>query len=173
MKYLGDQIISNKAARYLGIIIACFMLFAGSCQSAKSNKATTSGLYKPNTRAAAEDYAGAWLTSVERFLGIRNYFHMMVNIEHGSIIVTQHKINVMTRDFFDFQVLHLSSTTNTCPDGASVQDELMHRMSNTTAAFKKHTLSLPTTRPLNTVSKDERRSNRTLAIIAFSLKSAS
>ena len=36
----------------------------------------------------------------------------------------------MTRDFFDFQILHLSSTTNQTPDlnNVKLRDELIRRM---------------------------------------------
>ena len=44
----------------------------------------------------------------------------------------------MTRDFFDFQVVHLSSTTNQLPrmTDASLQKELTTRMNKTVEQFK-------------------------------------
>lgn len=136
--------------------------------------AAFSGLYKPNTTISTEDYGGAWLASIDKFEDIRNWFHMMVNIEHGTLAMTLtgHSgtpKNIMTRDFFDFLVIHLSSTTNTMPHDPSseIKSILIDRMKDTVGNLSSRV------KPFGALYQKISSLNQTVAILPYSSTPAS
>jgi len=103
----------------------------------KVNNKRFSGLYRPNTEVS-EAFSGAFLTHKNRFLNKNSLMRLnrirMRGIELAIFAFYFEGINVMTRDYFDFQVIHLSSTTNQAPhisDDTVLQNELLSRMRNT------------------------------------------
>lgn len=78
---------------------------------------------------------------------------------------------VMTRDFFDFQVLHLSSTTNQLPRDSSGKfyDHLLDKMTKTAAEMKSDSEAASFARRRS----EQKVSNRTVALIPFSSSAAS
>ena len=71
-----------------------------------------SGVYAPDTKRASEVYAGSWLASRDRFLKNKDRIERISFLEQGSFAIVGRGVTAMTRDFFDFQVIHLSSTSN-------------------------------------------------------------
>jgi hypothetical protein len=77
----------------------------------------------------------------------------------------------MTRDYFDFQVQHLSSTTNQLPEETSLQfcNMLMKRMKRVVKGLESQSKNI-TDKPF---FRDGRLIDETVAIIPYSSKSAS
>lgn len=75
-----------------------------------------SGLYRAD--GEHESYAGAWLAPKKRLVDSYRQLNQTSNLEGSTMAVSGYgrrqdpRITFMTRDFFDFQVLHLSVTTN-------------------------------------------------------------
>jgi len=75
-----------------------------------------SGLYR--AEGEHESYAGAWLAPLKRLANSYPQLNRTTNLEGSTMAISGYgrrqdpRITVMTRDFFDFQVLHLSVTTN-------------------------------------------------------------
>ena len=82
-----------------------------------------SGVYKPNIEESkqAEDFAAAFLVSKKRFIEAYPGIHGATNMAGVSFGVTRLKImnprylTLMSRDYFDFLVEHLSATSNYVP----------------------------------------------------------
>ena len=93
-----------------------------------------SGVYAPNPHYSAEIYGASWLASVEALLDLRPRLDNIHDLEGASFFlvdvnckkifyidppdnrtcdILKRRSTLMTRDYFDFQVQHLSSTTNT------------------------------------------------------------
>ena len=98
------------------------------------------------------------------FLGINN-------LEGGSLALTgqQYERNMLTRDYFDFHVSHLSCSTNGIANESSdafLANTLSTKLSQTTAILQDenwHPLQLA----------DVRLSEKTVGIITFSMASGS
>lgn len=88
-----------------------------------------SGVYTPNVHYSLESYAGAWLIKRDVYMTLDNMIDRMGSLETASTMVVQNHgiIPVMTRDYFDFQVEHLSSTTNQLRNH-NADDVLLHRL---------------------------------------------
>ena len=92
-----------------------------------------SGVYSPNPHYSAEIYGASWLASVEALLDLRPRLDEIHDLEGASFFIVdvnckkmfyidqpdnrtcdvlKRRATLMTRDYFDFQVEHLSSTTN-------------------------------------------------------------
>jgi hypothetical protein len=75
-----------------------------------------SGLYRAD--GEHESYAGAWLAPKKRLLDSYRQLNRTTNLEGSTMAVSGYgrrqdpRVAIMSRDFFDFQVLHLSVTTN-------------------------------------------------------------
>ena len=140
--------------------------------------AAFSGVYRPNLQRSQEHYAGCWLVPVDRFLHAKHYiYNQLTNLEGAchAILTTGSKIDVMSRDFFDFQALHLSSTTNVLPAdnvNSDLSKELMYNMNQTVDILSTSTIKKNTKKYKNK-SLSDRWSRQTIAIIAFSEQSAS
>lgn len=111
----------------LGISV-CFCSSADNIEGSVSieavKKSQFSGVYNPTTRYGFESYAGSWLSPKSKFLEIEHGINGISNLEGASFSMILHGMTVMTRDYFDFQVLHLSSTTNHLP----VQSDSLHKV---------------------------------------------
>lgn len=97
---------------YIFLIHICYHINIVKCDfSIVPQSEIFSGIYAPFTKFAMEPFASCWLITKRRF--IQSSFEKMGNFEGAvfSILVDTH--TVMTRDYFDFQVEHLSPTTNT------------------------------------------------------------
>lgn len=90
-----------------------------------------SGVYIPDLTKGKENYAGAWLATVETFQLLQPRLDNIIDLEGASFFITEQRCStnhikkssskmctiqktyqtVLTRDYFDFQVEHLSSTT--------------------------------------------------------------
>ena len=98
-------------------------------------KPIESGLYRPNTSRALEHYAGAWLVSKRRLLEAKLRIQHIRSLEGASFAVSgyashqDYRTTLMTRDYFDFAVQHLSSTTNQLPQFSTQEflDELLQQ----------------------------------------------
>lgn len=111
-------------------IFFAFFIAANSDQ----NVEIFSGVYKPNLSRGVEIYAGAWLAPVKMFQDLQPRLDdpLTVSLEAASFFIVDQNCRkmfymnatspevcetlklsktLMTRDYFDFQVEHLSSTT--------------------------------------------------------------
>lgn len=122
-----------------------------------------SGLYNPNLNYSRENFAGSWLVSVDMFISKKRIMRTINNIEGASFIMAGDGISdgfaLMTRDYFDFQVIHLSSTTNNL-EGSALLDALTRRMRHVVKELSKVTVAGN--------SSDSRLYLQTVAIIPFS-----
>jgi hypothetical protein len=130
---------------------------------------TFSGVYLPNLEFTAEHYAGAWLTTKARFLNTLPFLRKIDGLESASFAILHQGTNAMTRDYFDFQLLHLSSTTNQLPTftKSRLNDELRHRMAETVKLLRTTNTSI------NRRNKDKRLLRQTVVLIPFSTRPAS
>ena len=125
-----------------------------------------SGFYAWNRTepTIAEDYAGAWLVSKQRLLAAEVDIASGYAIEHGCFAVLRHQRSnyetLFTRDYFDFMVEHLSSTTNLFPvaTDAALFNVTSHRLSMTITKLKKMQRGV----------LSDSRTNSTLAMIVYS-----
>ena len=121
-----------------------------------------SGFYSPDISSNMEPFASAWLTSREKFIKSAKGFASMKNFEGTvfSVIGPRRRtkrIAIMSRDYFDFHVEHLSSTTNTL-EGSELYDIIGKRLSKRADAL----------RHFCQYNKSDVLPYRTLAIIPFS-----
>jgi hypothetical protein len=104
------------------LILFLFCLFPSCTESAE----TFSGLYTPSLKKAssAEDFAAAWLITRERFLASKRFIYASTNMAGVSFAITRAKCRgchpLLTRDYFDFLVEHLSTTSNQIPHSNKV-----------------------------------------------------
>lgn len=123
-----------------------------------------SGFYRPDTSANIEPFASAWLISKRKFLKSKRAFDGITNFE-GTVFsvlgrgAASKKNTIMTRDYFDFQVEHLSSTLNTLED-MELFGILGERLDRRIEALRRL--------PLDRNSSSLLQFSRTLAIIPFS-----
>ena len=154
-----------------------------------------SGVYLPDISDAFETYAGSWLVPLTRFMSAKNFIlygydnnvqnldRYKNELEGGSfgMLFTGSHINIMTRDYFDLFVIHLSSTTNTLPDTdtphKAIEKELLNRMKMTVKHLKNKAMSVEAAssskHATNTHSNNERWQEETVALIIFSTQSVS
>lgn len=125
-----------------------------------------SGVYYPNLNFSFEVYAGAWLSSRQKVVSSQDAFNKIDCLEGGSFSMVNER-TLMTRDFFDFQVLHLSSTTNHMPERRSSKflSTLKKKLAKTIEVLKLH--------PVDDDEVDWRLRNGTVALIPFSSRPAS
>lgn len=125
-----------------------------------------SGVYSPNLRrtGSAEDFAAAWLITKERFLASKKFLDASTNMAGVSFAVTRAKCRgcqtMLTRDYFDFLVEHLSTTSNQIPHSNKVVFEIFYkRIQNVVAELKQLATIRPETDP---------RLNATVATLIYS-----
>jgi len=141
-----------------------------------------SGLYRPDTSRALEHYAGAWLVSRRRLLDSKRRVQLIKTLEGASFSVSgmaahqDPRITLMTRDYFDFSVQHLSSTTNQLPWNSPPDflkvileqtEGIVERLRARAESPKGH----PT--HVSPLSDDRRRTEQTVALIPFCNRAAS
>jgi hypothetical protein len=106
-----------------------------------------SGFYFPDTTVGhgAEYFASAWMTSKEKFIASRVGVAGIINFE-GTVFailgthwdIGDHKKTLLTRDWFDFQVEHLSSTTNVLTsNNYDLYPFIMERLNTRAAMFQR------------------------------------
>lgn len=129
-----------------------------------------SGFYKPST-LQSETYAGAWLCHKDRLIKSKSNIESIANLEGASFHLLATGLNLMTRDYFDWQVLHLSSTSNNPPriDDPRLQQALIFRMNETIAEYRKAIKN----RERNPLQRDQRMNQNALAVIPFAMTPAS
>ncbi len=109
------------------------LLYLAKCLAAMQEETEFSGVFRPDISSSANDFSAAWLVSKERLIIsapkiklahsmaatslalLRSYndFYLTSSTPHPT---TNLSTSLMTRDFFDFFVEHLSSTSNQTPD---------------------------------------------------------
>lgn len=121
-----------------------------------------SGFYSPNVRYSLESYAGAWLLKRDVFMTLDRMIDTMNSLETASTMVVQnHRITpIMTRDYFDFQVEHLSSTTNQLQNH-NADEILLHRLHSKGRNLRR------------IAEKSHEKQTNVLVIIPFSFNAAS
>jgi hypothetical protein len=99
-----------------------FILIRTNGENEPESLSKFSGFYRPDISKNIELFASAWLIPKAKFLASKTAFAGITNFEgtvfsvlggHGA---ASKKKAIMTRDYFDFQVEHLSSTLNTLED---------------------------------------------------------
>jgi hypothetical protein len=100
---------TGAAAAVLTLLIA---QLGSRCHAFLDQQQEYSGVYKPNTKFSTEFYAGAFLASKERFYSSMLNIPGLWNLEGASFSFLRDGSTLMTRDYFDFSVVHLSSTTS-------------------------------------------------------------
>ena len=130
-----------------------------------------SGFYVPDISANFEPFASAWLITKQKFVKSQRGFREISNFEGTVFSVlgrgpTSKKKTIMTRDYFDFQVEHLSSTINILEDSElyGVLGDRLTKRAEALRIFGGQNLSS------TSFSKQSLSSNwsRTVAIIPFS-----
>lgn len=128
-----------------------------------------SGVYQPNLQYSEELYAASWLVPKKVFMKASVSFESYIgNLEGAtfSVVHDNRQFGLMTRDYFDMFVEHLSSFTNML--GADqVLKVLIHRMTKMVVHYSG--IAERVRKHRNPV--DEPFLNNTIAIIPFSTKS--
>lgn len=145
-------------------------------------KEIESGLYRPDTSKSLEHYAGAWLAPRKRFFDSKMRIKAIRSLEGASFSVAgiaaqnDPRVALMTRDYFDFAVQHLSSTTNQLPSGSTNEfletiveqtEGIIARLKARAEVPKDHATHV------NPLSDDPRRLMLTVALIPFCNRAAS
>lgn len=130
-----------------------------------------SGFYYPNNEYNMESYGAAWLAPKERLLARHKKIRTIRNLEGASIEMVDGigETNIMTRDYFDFHVCHMSCSTNGIANhtiNSFLTDYLDNKLKRTTAILERETS--------NPVQKaDDRLRQKSVAVITFSVASGS
>lgn len=129
-----------------------------------------SGVYKPDTDGSgqAEDFAASFLISKSRFIDSFPAIHGAKNMAGVSFAVVRFKPHnvlyrsLMSRDYFDFLVEHLSTTSNFIPKGNEMVFRVYTmRLKQTVARLK----DIATTKPRWDADK---RLNQTMVVLVYS-----
>jgi hypothetical protein len=126
-----------------------------------------SGFYLPNTEFAMESYSASWLISKLKFFNSQKHFELAVKLEQVSLFIVSRTMNkkvfpLMSRDYLDLHVEHLSSTTNFV-NSNSLLSALIPKAERKLVALRNNANS-------NTSqNNDIRASHETLALIPFHL----
>lgn len=134
-----------------------------------------SGFYYPKNIHSMESYGAAWLAPRERVVNRMDRLEMIGDLEGATreMIRFGKETNLMTRDYFDFHVIHLSGTTNGVHNesaDAFLMREIYKKLSVTTQILMEHTIRQNYT---GSVAGDSRLMDETVALIPFSVSSAS
>lgn len=126
-----------------------------------STEPTYSGLYEPNVAFGEEYYGAAFLTGFEKLL-FSDPISKMSNLRDTSLSIIKSGRTLMTRDFFDFEVVHLSGFIDYLPHDSSIQflNYLLRKM-------KQNILSLADNSSRNNFVFDDNRRTTVLAVIPF------
>ena len=126
-----------------------------------------SGFYKPNLDYTVEFYGGSWLAPRQRFLLSKDRMLGIQSLEGATFFMLEKGLSLMSRDYFDFEVIHLSSTTNQLPQHSTDKffNELLNKMVTSTEMITKETKDIVSN---NKRPDDIRLTKQTLCIIPFS-----
>ncbi len=102
-----------------------------------------SGVFIPNTTESAADFSAAWLVHKSHLIKIEDRINASFNMAGATFAVTRAKyegtVTVMTRDYFDFMVEHLSATSNQIPFSNPDIFEAAHdKLAGTVKALASH-----------------------------------
>jgi hypothetical protein len=125
-----------------------------------------SGFYKPNLRESYEIYAGSYFTTKEELFDSYKRIPRVKNLEGVTTSLVESHKAIMTRDYFDYSVVHLSPT---------VSQLLTASIKNSYSSIQRRTaLSNDALRSsVGTVPTDPRMMDETVAIMPFSTIPAS
>lgn len=131
-----------------------------------------SGFYNPDLQYNYEVYGAAWLIPRSTFLSKSERIKGMFLLEQSSLwillenddVQEAHNV-VLTRDFLDYFVEHLSSTTNIIRPNSQLERFHLRNIIKKTTVLKRHALNWRANE-IRPFSKD------TIAIIAFSTNRA-
>ncbi len=168
-RYLSLVDLSNKMI-YLPQILLLLLWLPGLLATPLHHhygSQVFSGAYRPEIRSAANDFSAAWLVTTEHLIAAEASVKRAENMAGATFAVVRYKVfidnsysSIMTRDYFDFFVEHLSSTTNQIPhSNLQVMNEKARKL-NQTAELLKHEFFFQ--------HKQDIRLNQTLAILVFS-----
>ena len=155
------------------MICCLFLLFLVSlskCFSSQSqNHQEFSGLYFPNLKYSLEVYCAAWIQKKEKFLENLPQIKEISSLEStstGALMKYQQdrRFILMTRDYFDFEIEHLSSTINTIGEEKKLHSHFIYLARSKSLWLKKIATEIPNTpshKPLM---------NLTVVIIPFSTR---
>lgn len=134
-----------------------------------------SGFYYPNNVRSMESYGAAWLAPKERVISRQDRLQMIGDLEGATREMIRYgkETNLMTRDYFDFHVIHLSGTTNGVHNESAdgfLMRAIYNKLSITTQMLMEHTLRQNYT---GAIPEDTRLMDETVALIPFSVCSAS
>lgn len=112
--------------------------------------------------SGSEDFSAAWLVSKYRLLAAEHGIHDTFSMAAVTFAVVRNKCpnchTVLTRDYFDYMVEHLSSTSNRIPSGdRAVYNITGERLKRTAKRLKT----------MSSLGKDS-RVNDTLAVLIYS-----
>lgn len=125
MSQQSEVVQPGSTLKRLASLEMVLWLFIICCIVAKvsgdGNSEDFSGLYSANTKktGSAEDFAAAWLITKDRFLASKLYIDSSSNMAGVSFAITRSRCEgcytMLSRDYFDFLVEHLSTTSNQIP----------------------------------------------------------
>lgn len=115
-----------------------------------TNASLHSGFYRPSNWYSIESYCGAWLVSSKRFFSKSKEIEATSSLEGISFAVANemnekrqlYEWNMMTRDFFDFQVVHLSSSSNLAIEYNPKHPETIDHIHILTERLKRFTFEM-------------------------------
>ena len=151
------------------LILPQLLVVASSAQN--NTSVIFSGLYEPNLFYNAEDFAASFLISKARLLRSELRIKSVgdKSFEDSCLYIIRHDfknctncITTMTRDYFDYMVEHLSSTTNNVLlPNRKIYDKLIAKMKRTRDLLRRASR-------LDESSYQSRRGHQTLVLIVYS-----
>jgi hypothetical protein len=125
------------------IVFVLLISFGGSSVYGSSVLEEFSGMYTPNIRktGSAEDFSAAWIITTDRFLASKPLLDASSNMAGVSFAITRAKCTgcfpMLSRDYFDFLVEHLSTTSNQIPiSNKNIFGIYYHRAKSVVARLK-------------------------------------
>lgn len=112
---------NNNIIILITLLIIAFISFIKSNDNNEKDSIIFSGVYRSDYRktGAAEDFAASWLISSKRFNESKQRLSGSSNMAGVSFAITREKckncVTLLSRDYMDFLVEHLSTTSNQIP----------------------------------------------------------
>jgi hypothetical protein len=127
-------------------------------------------LYAPDVRKGLETFAGAWLAPLKRFFAVMPFIRSIVYPEQACLAIIRNggEPPLMTRDYFDFMVTHLSPTTNYFDRGE--QQIPVLKLLRTRVKQTARTLQITNSSKYRKYNVDDRLRKHTVAVIPFVMK---
>jgi hypothetical protein len=145
------------------------IVFAITCMIISVTANSFSGVYQPNLDHSMELYAAAWLVPRQGFLDSKPFMETVGNLEGATFSVVangREPLALMTRDYFDMFVEHLSAYTNLA-SSKPLTVLLIKRMTDSVRHYKRiiekiqHRHQSKAERPFH---------NNTVVILPFTLR---